>query len=287
MILTSNRTRDLHDALKRRCLYHWIDYPPLAQAIAIVRAPRARGERRSSRPQVAGAVQRLRSLDVQKPPGVAEAIDWVHAAQLLGLEQPRRGRRRAHARLGAQVPRGPRRRPRGDPALDRRPGARARRRPSTTCAPPPRAERDRCRAASADLAAVIAAFGHLLHQAGVPVTPERSARFARAVLLADPTTARELAALGRTTLLSARTTRSRSSTASSRQVFRGRRRLRRVPRRLRRTAAAGLVAARRRRRARRRPTARARASRARRGPSGMPGEGERAARTTRRRCSRP
>ncbi|MGE0819555.1 MAG: AAA family ATPase [Candidatus Nanopelagicales bacterium] len=86
VILTSNRTRDLHDALKRRCLYHWIEYPPLAQAIAIVRArvPEA-GEGLAT--QVAGAVQRLRSLDVQKPPGVAEAIDWVHAAQLLGIDE--------------------------------------------------------------------------------------------------------------------------------------------------------------------------------------------------------
>ncbi|HSN06696.1 MAG TPA: MoxR family ATPase [Candidatus Angelobacter sp.] len=85
VILTSNRTRDLHDALKRRCLYHWIEYPPLAQAVAIVRArvPEASVELAT---QVAGAVQRLRSLDVQKPPGVAEAIDWVHAARLLGLD---------------------------------------------------------------------------------------------------------------------------------------------------------------------------------------------------------
>jgi MoxR-like ATPase len=84
VILTSNRTRDLHDALKRRCLYHWIDYPDLAHATRIVRlrvpeAPTALVE------QVAGAVQRLRGLDVQKPPGVAEAIDWVNAAMLLGI----------------------------------------------------------------------------------------------------------------------------------------------------------------------------------------------------------
>ena len=85
VILTSNRTRDLHDALKRRCLYHWIEYPPLAQAIAIVRA-RVPDATEALATQVAAAVQRLRSLDVQKPPGVAEAIDWVHAAQLLGLE---------------------------------------------------------------------------------------------------------------------------------------------------------------------------------------------------------
>ena len=84
VILTSNRTRDLHDALKRRCLYHWIDYPDLEHATAIVRmrvpeAPEALVQ------QVAAAVQRLRGLDVQKPPGVAEAIDWVNAAMVLGL----------------------------------------------------------------------------------------------------------------------------------------------------------------------------------------------------------
>jgi MoxR-like ATPase len=85
VVLTSNRTRDLHDALKRRCLYHWIDYPPLERAIAIVRArvPAAGAELAG---QVAGAVARLRTLEVQKPPGVAEAIDWVNAASLMGLE---------------------------------------------------------------------------------------------------------------------------------------------------------------------------------------------------------
>jgi MoxR-like ATPase len=84
VILTSNRTRDLHDALKRRCLYHWIDYPDLEHATRIVqlRVPTASAQLAA---QVAGAVQRLRSLDVQKPPGVAEAIDWVHAASLLGI----------------------------------------------------------------------------------------------------------------------------------------------------------------------------------------------------------
>lgn len=85
VILTSNRTRDLHDALKRRCLYHWIDYPSLEHAVQIVRlrVPQASAELAA---QVAGAVERLRSLDVQKPPGVAEAIDWVHAATLLGIK---------------------------------------------------------------------------------------------------------------------------------------------------------------------------------------------------------
>jgi MoxR-like ATPase len=85
VLLTSNRTRDLHDALKRRCLYHWIEYPNLAQATQIVRmrVPEARVELAE---QVAGAVARLRSLDVQKPPGIAEAIDWLQAAALLGLD---------------------------------------------------------------------------------------------------------------------------------------------------------------------------------------------------------
>jgi MoxR-like ATPase len=84
VILTSNRTRDLHDALKRRCLYHWIDYPDLEHATQIVRmrVPEASPELAA---QISGAVQRLRSLDVQKPPGIAEAIDWLTAALLLGL----------------------------------------------------------------------------------------------------------------------------------------------------------------------------------------------------------
>ena len=85
VILTSNRTRDLHDALKRRCLYHWIDYPDLEHATAII-ALRVPDAPASLVQQVASAVQRLRGIDVQKPPGVAEAIDWVHAAMLLGID---------------------------------------------------------------------------------------------------------------------------------------------------------------------------------------------------------
>ena len=86
VILTSNRTRDLHDALKRRCLYHWIDYPDLEQATRIVRL-RVPDADAALAAQVAEAVGRLRTLDIQKPPGVAEAIDWLHAAQLLGLRR--------------------------------------------------------------------------------------------------------------------------------------------------------------------------------------------------------
>jgi len=85
VVLTSNRTRDLHDALKRRCIYHWIDYPPLRTAVEIVRR-RVPAARRSLVEQVGGAVGRLRTLDVQKAPGIAEAIAWVAALEVLGME---------------------------------------------------------------------------------------------------------------------------------------------------------------------------------------------------------
>lgn len=86
VVLTSNRTRDLHDALKRRCLYHWIDYPRPERAVEIVRR-RVPGASRPLAVEVAGAVQRLRGTDVQKPPGIAEAIDWLAALDLLGVER--------------------------------------------------------------------------------------------------------------------------------------------------------------------------------------------------------
>jgi MoxR-like ATPase len=86
VVLTSNRTRDLHDALKRRCLYHWIDYPALERTVAIIRR-RVPDASLTLAEQVAGAVARLRTLDVQKPPGVAEAINWVATVSLLGLDR--------------------------------------------------------------------------------------------------------------------------------------------------------------------------------------------------------
>lgn len=86
VVLTSNRTRDLHDALKRRCLYHWIDYPDLDRTTRIIRR-RAPASTQSLIEQVAAAVTRLRSLDIQKLPGVAEAINWTLALDLLGAEQ--------------------------------------------------------------------------------------------------------------------------------------------------------------------------------------------------------
>jgi MoxR-like ATPase len=85
VVLTSNRTRDLHDALKRRCLYHWIDYPSVERTAEIIRR-RVPGAASSLAAQVAAAVARLRTLDVQKPPGIAEAIDWMAAVRLLGLD---------------------------------------------------------------------------------------------------------------------------------------------------------------------------------------------------------
>ncbi len=82
-VLTSNRTRDLHDALKRRCLYHWIAYPDTAQVTEIIRrrVP-ASAERLAG--QIAAAVRRLRVLDLTKPPGISEAIAWAFAISVFG-----------------------------------------------------------------------------------------------------------------------------------------------------------------------------------------------------------
>jgi MoxR-like ATPase len=85
VVITSNRTRELHDALKRRCLYHWIDHPTLEREVEIigVRAPEVPP---ALARQVAEAVARLRDMDVAKRPGVAESIDWAHALAFLGVE---------------------------------------------------------------------------------------------------------------------------------------------------------------------------------------------------------
>jgi MoxR-like ATPase len=85
VVITSNRTRELHDALKRRCLYHWIDHPSLEREVDIVRT-RAPHVTESLARDVAGAVERLRTLDVVKRPGVAETIDWANALAFLGTE---------------------------------------------------------------------------------------------------------------------------------------------------------------------------------------------------------
>jgi MoxR-like ATPase len=86
VVLTSNRTRDLHDALKRRCLYHWIDYPAPEREVEIVRR-RVPGSSPALAGDVVAALARLRAADVQKPPGIAEGIDWVAALELLGADR--------------------------------------------------------------------------------------------------------------------------------------------------------------------------------------------------------
>jgi MoxR-like ATPase len=86
IVLTSNRTRDLHDAVKRRCLYQWIDYPSTQREVDIIRR-RVKGASATLAVQVAGAVSRMRDSDVQKPPGIAEAIDWLAALEVLGVEE--------------------------------------------------------------------------------------------------------------------------------------------------------------------------------------------------------
>ncbi len=101
VVLTSNRTRELHDALKRRCLYHWIDHPGLAREIAIVRS-RAPEVGVALAQQVVGLVQRVRAEPgLLKPPGVAETLDWARALAELGAREV--DLERAAATLGAAI----------------------------------------------------------------------------------------------------------------------------------------------------------------------------------------
>jgi MoxR-like ATPase len=86
VVVTSNRTRELHDALKRRCLYHWIEFPDLEREVEIIRV-RAPEVPEALARSVAEAVARLRELDLVKPPGAAEAIDWAQALALLGFDE--------------------------------------------------------------------------------------------------------------------------------------------------------------------------------------------------------
>jgi len=86
VIITSNRTRDLHDALKRRCLYHWIDYPSFEKELAIIASRVPEAADRLSR-QVVDFVHGLREIDLYKVPGVAETLDWTRALMTLGCEK--------------------------------------------------------------------------------------------------------------------------------------------------------------------------------------------------------
>jgi MoxR-like ATPase len=90
VVLTSNRTRDVHDALKRRCLYHWVEHPGFEREVAIVKL-RVHGVEDHLARQVAAAVEELRGLNLYKPPGVAETIDWATALGLLGAKELNEG----------------------------------------------------------------------------------------------------------------------------------------------------------------------------------------------------
>jgi MoxR-like ATPase len=85
-VLTSNRTREVHDALKRRCLYFYIEHPTFEREVEIVRLRVPEAEDRLAR-QIAAAVERLRTMDLYKPPGVAETIDWTEALVALGAKE--------------------------------------------------------------------------------------------------------------------------------------------------------------------------------------------------------
>ena len=87
VVITSNRTRDVHDALKRRCLYHWIDHPDVEREAAIIRL-RVPAVSEALAEHVARATAHLRTLGLYKPPGVAEAIDWTTALTVIGMDEP-------------------------------------------------------------------------------------------------------------------------------------------------------------------------------------------------------
>ncbi|MDE0369302.1 MAG: MoxR family ATPase [bacterium] len=85
VVITSNRTREIHDALKRRCLYHWIDYPSFEREMEIVTA-KVPGIDQALAADLARAMEKLRNLDLFKPPGIAETLDWAAALSVLGAE---------------------------------------------------------------------------------------------------------------------------------------------------------------------------------------------------------
>jgi MoxR-like ATPase len=86
VVITSNRTRDVHDALKRRCLYHWVEHPGFEREVAIVRLRAPEVTDRLAR-EVAAAAQSLRAMGLYKPPGVAETIDWATSLAVLGRQE--------------------------------------------------------------------------------------------------------------------------------------------------------------------------------------------------------
>jgi MoxR-like ATPase len=86
VVITSNRTREIHDALKRRCIYHWIEYPDFERELTILRRKAPDVSDALAR-ELAAAMQKLRGMDLFKPPGVAETLDWASALVILGQER--------------------------------------------------------------------------------------------------------------------------------------------------------------------------------------------------------
>ena len=179
VVLTSNRTREVHDALKRRCLYLWLDHPDVAREIEILHA-RLPGLPERLAAQVAAAVRKLREADLLKPPGVAETLDWARALQLVGATAARRRQRGRHARRRPQVPRG--RRPRPRPA---------RRAHGFVTIPVTE---------SPGPITALVGFTAVLRGAGVPVTTDRVAAFLAALDELDVTSRWQTYWAGRLTL---------------------------------------------------------------------------------------
>ena len=103
MVITSNRTREVHDALKRRCLYHWVGYPDAEREMAIIRARRPQAAEALAR-EVVQFVQELRQRDLFKAPGVAETLDWISALHELDCVSLDPAGDQRHPRRAAQVP---------------------------------------------------------------------------------------------------------------------------------------------------------------------------------------
>ena len=128
VVITSNRTREIHDAIKRRCLYHWVDYPDAARELEIVRRKCPAAPEALAR-EIVAFMQRLRAMDLFKAPGVAETLDWAEALVALDRDRARSADGRRHARRAAQVP-GRRRRDRRPRSAAKLVARRARRRAS-------------------------------------------------------------------------------------------------------------------------------------------------------------
>ena len=186
IVLTSNRTRDLHDAVKRRCLYHWIDYPT-AGARGRDRAAPRQGRLGGARGAGGGRGGTYSGQRRAEAPWRGRGDRLGGGARPAGSGAARRGRDRPHARLGAEVQRGSGGGPRG--RLERARGAMTD--PAFTV-----------RTIHLDLPALAGAFSRRLREAGVPITAERGANFAHALALVKPITRRRLYWAARAVLVS-------------------------------------------------------------------------------------